>query len=178
MDGHTPNTTWFRYISFPLFILNSIQALGNVREGAGEEVAEPGRPVVLHAETTGRTITVSSPADGRPPETCRGRRRGRSSTTRPTRPAFTWPDGSQRDCCRSRSTSSTRARATWPRAGSFPKALQPAGRSVQDQDRLQPRHGHPEAGGHPERHLVVASRLLALGVLLVEWYIYNRRVYI
>ncbi len=60
MEGTMPNTTWFRYISFPLFIINSIQSLGNVREGAGEEVAEPGNPVALHAETINREITVTS----------------------------------------------------------------------------------------------------------------------
>ena len=32
--------------------------MGNVREGAGDEVAEPGSPVVLHAETINREITV------------------------------------------------------------------------------------------------------------------------
>ena len=48
---------------------------------------------------------------------------------------------------------------------------------VQDQDRLQPGHRHPEARDGAERHLVVAGPG-ALGVLLVEWYIYNRRVYI
>ena len=30
----------------------------------------------------------------------------------------------------------------------------------------------------PERHLVVLRAAGALGVLLVEWYVYNRRVYI
>ena len=40
-----------------------------------------------------RTITVDS-ADGARPRPCRGRRRGRSSTTTPTRPASTTPAGS------------------------------------------------------------------------------------
>ena len=94
IDGTTPNTTWFRYISFPLFIFNSIQALGNVREGAGDEVAEPGRPVVLHAETDQPDDHRSPrPTDG-PPRTCRARPRGRSSTTRPTRPGSTSHGGS------------------------------------------------------------------------------------
>ena len=87
MDGTTPNTTWFRYISFPLFILNSIQALGNVREGAGDEVAEPGRPVVLHAETASRDDHghLGRRTAGR--DRARAPPRGRSSSTRPTRPA-------------------------------------------------------------------------------------------
>ena len=60
LDGTTPNTTWFRFISFPLFLLNSMQALGNVREGSGEEVRSPGRPVILRAETLGKDLLVTS----------------------------------------------------------------------------------------------------------------------
>ncbi len=59
IDGINPNTTWFRFISFPMFILNALQALGNMREGAGEEIAEPGAPIPLHPETAGKTITVA-----------------------------------------------------------------------------------------------------------------------
>ncbi len=56
IDGTTPNTTWFRYISFPLFILNTIQALGNVREGAGEELATPaGLSPSMPRRPTGRS---------------------------------------------------------------------------------------------------------------------------
>ncbi len=71
--------------------------------------------------------------------------------------------GAQAACCRSRSTCSTPARATWPRAASSPRASPTShGRILQDQDRLQPRHRHPEAGGRPEGHLVVA-RLVGPG---------------
>ncbi len=59
MDGANPNTTWFRFISFPLFVLNALQALGNMREGTGDEIAEPGEPIVLHPETPSKTITVA-----------------------------------------------------------------------------------------------------------------------
>ena len=157
MDGTTPNTTWFRYISFPLFILNSIQALGNVREGAGEEVAEPGRPVVLHAETDrARRSRSPRPTAGRPRRS-RARPRGRSSTTRPTRPASTWPDGSPRDCCRSPSTSSTPARATWPRAGSSPRALPTSmAEAYKIKIGYNPVTGTQKPAERPERHLVVA----------------------
>ena len=115
MEGTMPNTTWFRYISFPLFILNSIQSLGNVREGAGEEVAEPGNPVALHAETINREITVTS-ADRPRRNASRARRRGlRLQPRREGRP-LPRTLGARRAGCRSPSTSSTSARATWPRA--------------------------------------------------------------
>ena len=115
IDGTVPNTTWFRYISFPLFILNSIQALGNVREGAGNEVAEPGRPVILHAETTAQSIKITS-ADGKSSETLRDRRGGLLFITRRKRRVCIWHNGSPRACYPSPSISSTRAKATSPRA--------------------------------------------------------------
>ena len=115
------------------------------------------------------------PARGPP---CRDAQQGRSRSTRPTgRPAETVPAlapgdvrlqprgqdrhlpgplGAQAACCRSPSTCSTSARATWPRAAWSPRAS-PTSQAevVQDQDRLQPRHRHPEAAGRPEGHLVV-----------------------
>ena len=62
-----------------------------MREGAGEEIAEPGEPVVLHAETTGQDDQRHA-ARGRDGRTSRRvPRRERSSSIRPTRPASTWP---------------------------------------------------------------------------------------
>ena len=68
LDGKTPNTTWFRYISFPLFLFNSIEALGYVRGGESELTASPGKPIALRAETAEPTIQVAS-ADGSKTET-------------------------------------------------------------------------------------------------------------
>ena len=53
--GRLFNTDWVTKYSFPLFLFNTLQALGNARESAGEEVHGPGQPVVLRAE--------SAPAD-------------------------------------------------------------------------------------------------------------------
>ena len=55
--GKEFNTDWYRNYSFPLFLFNSLQVLGNARESAGDEVHLPGQPVVLRAESidgTGR----------------------------------------------------------------------------------------------------------------------------
>ena len=56
-DELTPD---FFFISFPLFLLSSMQALGNVREGSGEEVRSPGRPVILRPETLGKDLLITS----------------------------------------------------------------------------------------------------------------------
>ena len=80
MDGDNFNTNWYRNISFPLFLFNSLQVLGNARESAGDEVHLPGQPVILRAETPTDTIKVTAP-DGKTPRRSRGRRKGRSWTT-------------------------------------------------------------------------------------------------
>jgi hypothetical protein len=177
MDGTTPNTTWFRYISFPLFILNSIQALGNVREGAGEEVAEPGRPVVLHAETIARTINITS-AGGKAAET----------VSRSPQGSFVFNQADKTGIYLAR----------WEPKGLLPFAVNLFDPRESD---LAPRglvpDGVPESmaesykikiGYNPvtgtQKPLTIQKdiwwwlALGALGILLVEWYIYNRRVYI
>jgi hypothetical protein len=177
LDGSAPNTTWFRYISFPLFILNSIQALGNVHEGGGDEIAEPGRPVVLHAETTGQTIKVAA-AGGQPTET----------VARSPRGSFVFNQAAKTGIYV----------AQWDPKGLLPFAVNLFDARESD---LAPRglipEGAPESmaeaykikiGYNPvtgtQKSVTIQKdiwwwlALGALGVLLFEWYIYNRRVYI
>jgi hypothetical protein len=61
LDGPNFNTDWVRKYSFPLFLFNAIQALGNARESAGDEVHIPGQPVALRAESAPPTMTVTDP---------------------------------------------------------------------------------------------------------------------
>src|SRR5262249_49335481 len=64
MEGENFNTNWYRNISFPLFLFNALQVLGNARESVGDEVHLPGQPVLLRADTPTDTLKVTS-ADGR-----------------------------------------------------------------------------------------------------------------
>jgi hypothetical protein len=177
VDSTIPNTTWFRYISFPLFILNSIQALGNVREGAGDEVAEPGRPVVLHPETSSGTIQVTS-ARGGPGE----------AVTRSPQGGFAYNDADTRGIYLAR----------WEPAGVLPfavnlfdpresdlasRGLAPEGAPASLEESYKIKIGHNPVSGTAKppdvkRDIWWYFALLVLGVLLLEWYIYNRRVYI
>jgi len=177
IDGTAPNTTWFRYISFPLFILNSIQALGNVREGAGDEVAEPGRPLVLHPETGSRTIEVT-PLGGGPAET----------VARSPQGAFVY----------NKAETTGVYLARWDPAGVLPfavnlfdvresdlapRGLVPEGTPASLQEAYKIKIGYNPVTGTPKPPVVQKDiwwyfALLVLAVLLVEWYIYNRRVYI
>ena len=153
--------------------------LGNVRESAGDEVR------------------LARPA-GRPAR--RDRRQGRSQVTsadgrRPRRV----PRSPQGTFVYNEAETTGLYHARWEPDGLLPFAVNlfdfresdlaprglvpegvpdEPGRGLQDQDRLQPRRRHPGAPGRAARTGGCRSPSLALGVVLVEWYIYNRRVYV
>ena len=152
LDGTNLNTTWFRYISFPLFLFNSIQALGNVREAAGDEVA-PARPA------------------GRPPRRDLGRGRSRSPppTARSTETLTRTPQGTfvynkadttglyHARWAPGRAAPVRRQPVRLPRERPRPARARPRGRAgepgrrLQDQDRLQPRRRHRAVEGPDAR---------------------------
>jgi hypothetical protein len=176
-DGTTPNTTWFRFISFPLFMLNSIQTLGNVREGAGEEIAQPGRPIVLHAESASGNMKVTSAAGG-----------DVESVARSPQGTFVYSKANQTGVYL----------AQWEPKGLLPfavnlfdaresdlapRSLVPDGTPEGLAESYKIKIGHNPVTGTQKATAVRKDvwwifALVVLGVLLVEWYIYNRRVYI
>ena len=128
----------------------------------GRRARAPGRPARRDRRSNdhrqlGRPASRPRPSLARPREV--------SSSTRPTRPAIylaRWePKG----------LLPFAVNLFDPRESDLaPRGLVPDGTPesmaevVQDQDRLQPRHRHPEAGEHPERHLVVAGAAGARGL--------------
>ncbi len=177
MDGVNPNTTWFRFISFPLFVINALQNLGNVREGSGEEIAEPGAPIVLHPETAGKSITVA-PLGGATVET----------VTRSPQGSFVF----------NRADKTGVYLAQWEKNGSLPFAVNifdvresdlatrgivPFGAPDSLAESYKIKIGYNAVKGTQKPPVVRKDiwwyfALLVLGVLLVEWYVYNRRVFI
>jgi hypothetical protein len=175
IDGTAPNTTWFRYISFPLFILNSIQALGNVREGSSEEVSQPGRPVVLHAETINKEIAIDS-AD---------------------RPGVKVPRSPQGTFIYYNADKAGVYLARWEPGGRLPfavnlfdfresdlapRGLVPQGVPASQEEAYKIKIGYSPVTGtqqpRVQKDMWWIFAVLVLGVLLFEWYVYNRRVYI
>ena len=61
LDGQEANTDWPKFISFPLFLFNTVRVLGNARDSIGDEVHQPGQPVVLRSETPQDKIEVVPP---------------------------------------------------------------------------------------------------------------------
>jgi len=177
LDGTTPNTTWFRYISFPLFLLNSMQALGNVREGSGDEVRSPGRTVILRAETLGKDLLVTS-ASG-------------SAIERLART----PQGS---FVYNQAATTGLYHARWEPSGLLPfavnlfdlresdlapRGLVPDGVLESQAEGYKIKIGYNPVAGTQQTQDKQQGwwkwfACGALGVLLLEWYIYNKRVYI
>jgi hypothetical protein len=176
IDGIVPNTTWFRYISFPLFILNSIQALGNVREGGGDEVARPGEPVVLHAETIGKEIAVDSAE------------KPGVKVPRSPQGTFIYQDAEKTGMYLARWEPSGRLPFSvnlfdFRESDLAPRGLVPAGVPESQAESYKIKIGFTPVTGiqkppDVQKDVWWYFALLALGVLLVEWYVYNRRVYI
>lgn len=154
-------TTWPLHLGFPLFMTNVVTVLGNVEDGVDEEVSRPGDAKVLRPDRPLRAIEV----DG--------------------------PDGSSETLTRTRRTNFVYG--PLPRVGiyqvkwdgqvqrSFAVNLLDSAESD-----LMPR---PSIDIGDERIAAGETRntprdvwkwvaLAALLLLLLEWYIYNRRVYI
>jgi hypothetical protein len=177
MDGVNPNTTWFRFISFPLFVLNAIQTMGNMREGGGDELAEPGAPVVIHPETAAKTITVTPVGKGTV-----------ETVTRSPQGSFVF----------NRADKTGIYVAEWEKNGRLPFAVNlfdvresdvaprgivPDGAPAALAESYKIKIGYSPVTGTQKLPIVRKDiwwyfALLVLGVLLVEWYVYNRRVFI
>jgi hypothetical protein len=60
VDG-APKTNWPVRLSFPLFVLNALEYLGNGGQEPGQETVRPGRPIILDAPSGGNTVSVIHP---------------------------------------------------------------------------------------------------------------------
>jgi hypothetical protein len=176
LDGKNFNTDWpFRY-SFPLFLYNTLRVLGNARESAGNEVHAPDQPVTLRAESLTETVEVTSP------------RGNRDTLKRTAQGTFIYNDA--------KTTGIYHVR--WGKGGAAafavnlfdsresdlaPRGLVPTGAPTSLEDRYKIKIGYNPVKGTRRTAPAIKDwwkpvALLALGVVLLEWYIYNRRVYI
>jgi len=179
LDGDRFNSNWYRNISYPLFLLNSLQFLGNARDSAGDEVHLPGRPVLIRADSAGEQVQVTSP-DGKRVEVVK----------RSTQGGF----------MANQVGTTGLYQARWKPSGLLPfavnqfdaresdlatRGLVPAG-IPEDSTRAESykiKIGYNPVSGTRQPRPVRKDwwkpiAVLALGVLLFEWYIYNRRVYL
>jgi hypothetical protein len=177
MDGEKFNTNWFQKYSFPLFLFNSLQVLGNSREATGDEVHAPGQPVVLRVDSDASQVEVTSP-DGRAVERLTRTSQGTFVANKTDTTGLyhaRWGDDGQLAFAVNQFDARESDLA--------PRGLVPEGVPPAQADAYKIKIGYSPVAGTPSQK---PSRkdwwkplaALALGVVLVEWYIYNRRVYI
>jgi len=174
-SGDQFNTNWFKNISFPLFLFNCIQVLGNARESVGDEVHQPDQPVVIRAEAP--RVKVTAP-DGKTTETL----------TRTPQGTFV----------ASKTDATGLYHARWEPSGLLPFAVNqfdfresdlaprgivPDGTPPSQVDNYKIKIGYNPVTGTQKTRTSQKDAwwylaLVALGVLIIEWYIYNRRVYV
>ncbi len=179
LDGTKFNTNWQLKSSFPLFLYNMVRTLGNARESSGDELHLPDMPVVLRADSSAATIEIIDP-DGRIVDKLKRTPQG----------TFVF-NGAK---------STGLYQAKWGKDSSMsfavnlfdqresdlaPRGLPPAGMSNDDplSEPYKIKIGYNAVAGSRELKDAVQDVWLYLAagmlvVVLLEWYIYNRRVYV
>lgn len=177
LDGKNFNTNWPVKISFPLFLYNCMTVLGNVQDSAGEAVHAPGDPVALRADVMVPKVTVADP-------------KGTETVVeKNTQGQFIYNKTEARGLYN----------ATWgkdenqsfavnlfdPRESDLAtRGLAPEGTPKEREDdyRIKIGYNTVDKGGKTFEPTKIewwpAVAMAALAVVLIEWYIYNKRVYI
>lgn len=165
-DGEVnAKTNWPRRRSFPLFVMNVLRYLGGGRTELNASVARPGSPIKLRTEVPAERITVESPTGIR----TQVEREGESTfvyTQTDELGIYTVREGNARDAGQRFAINLFDARESdlVPRATlelGYEQPLVGAGSSTPTRKELW-------------KWLLIGG----LGVLVFEWYIYNRRVYL
>jgi len=163
-EGLHKNTDWFRRRSFPVFVMNAVKYLGGVRSSLAAPSTLPGAPVLLRSSVPVDSLLVATP------------RGERISTPKESQSTFIF-------------TRSEDLGVYDVREGSGEKVAQQFAVNLFDtrESDLTPAGkleiGHEDvkaqAGRQAERKELWKWLLLgAIGVLVFEWYVYNRRVYL
>jgi hypothetical protein len=159
-DAGEWNTNWPLLPSFPLFWRNVLYTFGNIRDATGDDNVQPGQVKLIRPDKAVATITVTEP------------RGGTVTLERGSRPDFAY-GGTERCGV---------YRAEWDGGVQrFPVKLLDS-----DESNIEPRPAVQigaeavyagETRKQP-RELWKYAVLAGLLFLILEWYIYNRRVFV
>jgi hypothetical protein len=157
-------TNWMTRQSFPVFVLNVLDYLGGGRDMPGSGSVQPGQPVLLEAPAAAARLQVRTP-DGREAD-LKGDNLGKCNFT------DTAELGPYEVRCEGKTL-------RWFVVNLF----QPAESDIRPDPQPVIRIGYVEVEGQlgweaGRRDIWKWLLLLGLAVLLLEWYIYNRRVYL
>jgi hypothetical protein len=152
-------TKWYLQFDFPTFLKSVVYILGHVSDAASEEILRPGSPKLLRPDVAVEEITVRGPG-------------GQTDTLR---------RGSRADFLYGKTDHVGVYEVSWNgrKQRSFAVNLLDAGESnLQPRARLRLGNDEITAGAPTSqpRDLWKWLVLAALALLILEWYIYNRRV--
>jgi hypothetical protein len=156
------NTDWFLQRSFPMFVFNAVRVLGNVENSISDEAILPGQTVVLRSETPSDEMDVVGP-DGK-----------RHRLERSPQGSFLFNRADQIGVYEFGAGDQAERRFAV-------NLFDPRESNIEPRDELTIGHIQVAARREVGRARQEAWRWLvfaAFAVLLAEWYIYNRRVYI
>jgi hypothetical protein len=158
------NTDWPLRLSFPVFVLNVLEYLGGTRDPADAGVLAPGRSITLRSATNAPKLTVQNPA-------------GKTTELKPV-------EGGTFHYASTDELGIYRVNENQKLTQAFAVNLFDSAESeIRPRPENSIRIGYVDVKGEAgwegaRRELWKPLAFAALLVLLGEWYIYNRRVYI
>jgi hypothetical protein len=159
------NTNWMTRLSFPLFMKNVIEYLGGSRGALATQSVQPGQTVTLRADVPADKAYITRP-DGRTVEVLR---EGQN--------AFTFSDTDRLGFYEFRLKRDDKDPAQRFAVNLFD--TRESNLTPQPELKISHTNVKGSAAWEPARQeLWKWILLLALGILLFEWYVYNKRVYL
>jgi hypothetical protein len=156
------NTDWFLQRSFPMFVFNAMRVLGNVQDAIADEAILPGQTVVLRSESPADVMEVKGP-EGRRQKLDRSPQGNFLFNQSDQIGVYEFGEGDRVERRFAVNLFDLRESNIEPRAELSIGHIQVAAKREVSRARQE-----------AWRWFVLA----AFAVLLAEWYIYNRRVYI
>lgn len=162
IDEDRVGSNWVLKPSFPVFVLNVLEYLGGSRTSMGADNVQPGQTVTWRSDTAGETIQVKLP-NGSLVDVSRGKLNSFKFTGASEVGAYDVLEGGK-----------VTGKFAVNLFDSLESDLAPRTELKVGDSKVQAVAGREPARRDIWKALVIA----ALAVLLFEWYIYNRRVYI
>ncbi len=158
------NTDWFRRRSFPVFFMNALKYLGGIRGSLASPNIQPGSPAVLRTATPVKSILVTSP------------RGDKFDIPRELQNTFIFNRTDELGIYEVREGSGDKISQQFAvnLFDTRESDLTPAEQIDIGHEEVKAEQGRQTARQELWKWLTLA----ALGVLIFEWYIFNRRVYL
>jgi hypothetical protein len=158
------NTDWMRRRSFPVFVMNAIKYLGGVRGSLAAPSTRPGSPMALRTATPVASVIITSP------------RGDRFEVPRDSRNTFVFSRTEELGVYDVREGSGQKVAQQFAvnLFDSRESDLSPAEKIEIGHEEVTAKQGEQQARKEMWRWLLLG----AIGVLMFEWYVYNRRVYL